>query len=159
MSKNNITDRFKKGGTTLEVLAKPGTMKPYREGKMKMDQVLVAEEIFSNASKFQKAKSSDLKKGCGTDNKAECLKLILDQGDFPLSKKEMNEMVQNKRNEIVNYIHKYYHDHLVSLLNLYHFSIFHSFRRWCCFLHWSFIRFHFFDFNLLIFFLRIFHNL
>ena len=110
MSKNNCIVRFKKGGNTLEVLTKPGTMKPYREGKMKIDQVLVAEEIFSNASKVQKAKNADLKKTCGTDNKSECIKMILDHGDFPLTKKELNDMVQGKRNEIVNYIQKYYYD-------------------------------------------------
>lgn len=109
MSKNLVV-RYKHSGQTLEVLAKVGSMKPYRDGKMKIDQVLVTDEIFSNASKFLKAKNSDIKKVCETEDKAQCLKIILDNGEFPLSKKEMNDMVDARRMEIVNYIHKYYHD-------------------------------------------------
>jgi len=110
MSKNNIVVRLKQNNVTLETLVKPGTMKPYREGKSKIENVLVAEEVFINASKFQRAKSSDMKKCCKTDDKIECLKMILDNGTFPLSKNELQEMVEGKRKEIVNYIHKYYHD-------------------------------------------------
>ena len=110
MSKNNLVVKLKKNGTTLEVLAKHGSMKPYREGKMKMDSVLAAEEVFSNSSKFQKAKNSEITKCCETDDKMEAIKKILDEGTFPLNKKELNEMTKNKRNEIIEYIHKYYHD-------------------------------------------------
>jgi rRNA metabolism SBDS family protein len=109
MSKNLVV-RYKHAGQTLEVLAKPNTMKPYREGKTTVDQVLAAEEIFSNASKFQKAKVSEFKKCCGTDSKEACFKIILDNGEFSLSKKEMNEMIDAKKAEIINYLHKYYHD-------------------------------------------------
>lgn len=106
----NTTVRYKRNGLTLEILVKPNTMKPYREGKLKKDTVLLTEEIFSNASKFQKAKNADLKKCCGSKDKNECLQLILDKGDFPLTKKELTEMVQVKRREIINYLHKYYQD-------------------------------------------------
>lgn len=110
MSKNNLVVKLKNNGMTLEVLAKPGTMKPYREGKMKMENVLIAEEIFSNSSKFQKAKNTEIKKCCDTDDKIVAIKKILDEGTFPLNKNELNEMTKNKRSEIVEYIHKYYHD-------------------------------------------------
>ena len=109
MSKN-LAVKLKKNNVTLEVLTKPGTMKPYRDGKLKQDNVLVAEEIFSNASKFEKAKTSEIKKCCGTDNKMAAIKLILDEGIFSLNKKEMQEMQDKKRAEIINYLHKYYHD-------------------------------------------------
>ena len=110
MSKNNIVVRLKQNNVTLEILAKPSTMKPYRDGKMKLENVLAIEEVFINASKVQKAKNSDLKKCCHTDDKTEVLKIIADKGTFPLSKKELQERTDGKRKEIVNYLHKYYYD-------------------------------------------------
>ena len=110
MSKNNVVVRLKQNNVTLEVLAKPGSMKPYRDGKMKLENVLAVEEVFVNASKFQKAKNSDLKKCCQTDDKTEVLKIIADKGTFPLSKKELQEMTDGKKKEIINYLHKYYYD-------------------------------------------------
>jgi len=110
MSKNNLVVKLKQNNITLEVLTKPGSMKSYREGTMKLESVLMVEEIFSNSSNFQKAKNTDLKKCCGVTDKMEAIKIILDQGTFPLNKKEMQEMVSHKKDEIINYIHKYYHD-------------------------------------------------
>ena len=110
MSKNNLVVKLKQNNITLEVLTIPGSMKSYREGNMKLESVLVVEEVFSNSSKFQKAKNTDLKKCCGVTDKMEAIKIILDQGTFPLNKKEMQEMVTHKKDEIINYIHKYYHD-------------------------------------------------
>ena len=109
MSKN-LTVRIKKHGITLEVLTHVGTMKPYRDGKKKIADVLVIEEIYSNASKMEKAKSTEIKKVCETDNKLEAIQLILDTGEYPLNQKEMQEMQQQRRGEILNYLHKYYQD-------------------------------------------------
>ena len=109
MSKSLVV-KLKKGGQQFEVLTKVGSMEPYRAGKMKMDQILVTEEIYKNASKFDKIKNSELKKAFGIDNKIECLKIILDEGTYPLSKKEMATKVATKRAEILNYLHKYYMD-------------------------------------------------
>jgi ribosome maturation protein SDO1 len=109
MSKN-IVVKWKHNNITLEVLVKHGTMKPYREGKMKLDNALAVEEIFTNASKFDKAKASDIKKCCETDNKMDAIKMILDKGEFPLNKEELQELVNKKRGEILNYLHKYYQD-------------------------------------------------
>lgn len=109
MSKNLVV-RLKKNGATLEVLTHPGSMKPYRDGKKKITDILVIEEIYSNASKMEKAKSSDIKKVCETDNKLDAIKFILDKGEYPLNQKEMQEMQQHRRGEILNYLHKYYQD-------------------------------------------------
>ena len=59
---------------------------------------------------MDKAKSSDIKKVCETDNKPDAIKFILDNGEFALNKKEMQEMQQHRRGEILNYLHKYYQD-------------------------------------------------
>jgi len=41
---------------------------------------------------------------------AVALKFILDNGEFQLNTKEMKEMQDQKYGEILNYLHKYYHD-------------------------------------------------
>jgi len=111
MSKSLVV-KFKKGNSTFEVLTKVGSMEPYRAGELNIDQVLEVEEIFKNASKFDKIKSSLLKKTFGTDNKRECILTILNEGTYPLSKKELQQKVQTRRGEILNYLHKYYHEPL-----------------------------------------------
>ena len=111
MSKNLVV-KLKKGGSTFEVLCKPNSMEPYREGKLSLDKVLQIEEIFKNASKFDKVKNTDLKKAFGTDDKAACILTILQEGTYPLSKKEMTAKVEQKRREIVNYLHNYYQETL-----------------------------------------------
>lgn len=149
MSKNLVV-KYKKNGVSLEVLTISGTMKPYRDGKMKIENVLASEQIFSNAAKLEKAKASDITKCCGlsvsSDRSTEvqekkggkskgssfpgnlqshivpnknlteaeiniqALKFILDNGEFQLTTKEMKEMQDRKYGEILNYLHKYYHD-------------------------------------------------
>lgn len=138
MSKNLVV-KYKKNGVSLEVLTIPGTMRPYRDGKIKIENVLASEQIFSNAAKLEKAKEVDIAKLMSTtsalastsngasENKkgkksgssagsteaelnAQALKYILDNGEFQLNTKEMQEMQDQKRNEIINYLHKYYHD-------------------------------------------------
>lgn len=107
---SQIVVKYKKGGKSFEILCHGGTVEPFRNGKCQIDQCLIAEEIFSNASKFQKVKSSDLKKTFGTDDKMECIQMILSEGTFSLTKNELNEKIKQKRGEIINHINKYYHD-------------------------------------------------
>lgn len=109
MSKHLVV-RLKKNGVTLEVLTHPGSMKPYRDGKKKLADVLVVEEIFFNASKMDRAKATDIKKVCETDNKTDAIKFVLDNGEYTLNAKEKQEMQQHRRGEILNYLHKYYQD-------------------------------------------------
>jgi ribosome maturation protein Sdo1 len=109
MSKNLVV-KYKKNGVNLEVLVVTGTMLPYRNGKMQVNQVLAVEEIFINGSKLEKAKQADVKKCCETDDKMQAIKLILDEGTFALNQKEMQEMQASRRREIINYLNKYYQD-------------------------------------------------
>ena len=109
-NKQQLVVRYKKGGSSFDILVKPGSVEPYREGKKKLDDILIVSEVFSNSSKMSRSKSSELKKAFSTDNKMECIKIILEQGTYTLTKKEMQEKVANKRREIINYIHKYYYN-------------------------------------------------
>jgi ribosome maturation protein SDO1 len=40
----------------------------------------------------------------------DCIKIIMEKGEYNLSTAERKEKVEKKRKEIINYIHKYYTD-------------------------------------------------
>ena len=107
---NSIVVKYKDGKTQYEALVKPGSVEPYRNGKLGIDNVLMADVIFSNASKSDRAKDADLQNTFGTTDQMACLKVILDKGNFSLTKKEIQEKMEGKRREILNYLHKYYWD-------------------------------------------------
>ncbi len=95
----------------FEVLCKSGTIKKYREGKIgSIDNVILTDDIYTNSSKGDKAKNSDLVAAFGTDKVMDCIKVILDKGEFALTVAEKKEMVDQKRKEVINYIHKYFVD-------------------------------------------------
>jgi len=109
--KQTLTVKLKKGKDQFEILCKPnGAIQKYRDGKLSADNTLITDDIFKNASKFLKVKSTDLKKSFGTDDSSICLKEILDHGSFQLTKNEINHLTNHKYKEITNFIHKYYLD-------------------------------------------------
>jgi ribosome maturation protein SDO1 len=107
---NSIVCKLKKNGNIYEILCKPGTINLYRQNKLGIDNTIISDEIFSNSSKFNKVTQASLKKDFGTDNKLECIKIILKDGVFPLTKEEITTLNDAKRKEIINYLHKYYLD-------------------------------------------------
>ena len=85
----------------LELLCKVETVSKYREGKIKLDDCLLADIVFKNASKGDRASDSDLKQVFDTADVDTCIKIMLDKGDFQLTKKEMKEKVDKRRKQIV----------------------------------------------------------
>lgn len=105
MSKPTVV---KYGG--LELLCKQNTVTPYREGKLGRDKVLIIDEIFKNSSKGDRAKGSELQEVFGTENMNDCINMMLEKGDYPLSTEERKKKVEEKRAEIKNYIFSNYTD-------------------------------------------------
>jgi len=102
--------RYKSGKYTFEVLTKVGSVLKYRDGKLGWDNVPFADEVFKNFSKAERAKSEELRQVFGTDNATECMKKIVESGELQLTTAERKEKVEQKRAEIINYIHKYFTD-------------------------------------------------
>jgi len=103
--------KLKKGKITLELICRPGQIVPYRAGKIKdLDRVIMADEIFVNASKFKRAKSTDISKVTGQTDSRKAIEIILQTGEFPLTKDELNVMRADKRAQIVNHLHNNYLD-------------------------------------------------
>jgi hypothetical protein len=63
-TKNNMSDyqvvRYKKNKCNFEILVKPLTVLKYKEGKIKMEDVIYSDTIFSNFQKGDKAKLEEL---------------------------------------------------------------------------------------------------
>jgi ribosome maturation protein SDO1 len=102
--------RFKSNKNQFEVLCNPGTVLKYRDGQLGIDKVLFAENVYKNFQTGDKAKESDLVEAFGTANEMECIQKILDQGEYSLSTKERQELVEKKRKEMITFIHKQYVD-------------------------------------------------
>jgi len=102
--------RYKVGKETFEILTKPGTVLKYRDGKLGFNNVMFSDEIFTDQQKGQRANESDLIKTFKTSSLEEVAKKILELGDLQLTAAERKEKVDQKRAEMVNYIHKYYID-------------------------------------------------
>eukprot|EP01136_Pigoraptor_vietnamica_P023460 Opistho-1_new@6491 len=100
--------RHKAGKGQFEVATHPGTVLKWRKGEEQWANVPFADAIFKNFSKGERAKAEDLKAAFETDNVDECMKIICQKGTVAENAAERKEKTDKKRNEIVNYIHKYY---------------------------------------------------
>eukprot|EP00871_Galdieria_phlegrea_P000851 jgi/Galph1/1767/GphlegSOOS_G447.1 len=103
--------RYKVGKTTFELVTKEGSVNKYRKGEIKsLDDVLLAETVFTSYARKEKASSSELSAAFETDSLRECIETILHKGDVQVSSAERKEKLEQRRREIVNFIHKYYVD-------------------------------------------------
>jgi ribosome maturation protein SDO1 len=109
MSKYQVV-RYKSGKHTFEVMTKPGSVSKYRLGQLDISNVLEADIVFKDINKGDKAASADLVEVFKTDNPAECCRKIVDDGHLQLTDAERKEILEKKRREIVNYLHKYFVD-------------------------------------------------
>ncbi|KAG2379312.1 hypothetical protein C9374_007451 [Naegleria lovaniensis] len=110
MSKDFSLVKYKKGESNFEVLVKPNTVIAYREGKHKVDDVLYSDEIFANYAKGDKVKEESLKSVFGTTNTREVILKILTDGEYHMSTQERKEKVEQKRRQIIHFIHQNYID-------------------------------------------------
>jgi ribosome maturation protein SDO1 len=104
--------RYRQGKHAFEVATLPGTVTKYREGVLKsIEDVLVTDIIFTDYHRGERASELDLKAAFGEGyRKGEVLERILHKGDFQLSAAERRQKLEQKRNEIIEYIHKNFVD-------------------------------------------------
>lgn len=73
----------------------------YRQGiESDLSEVLQTDRIFTNVSKGEFAKSSDLKKAFGTSDEVEVCKLILQKGQIQISELERSAYLENTLREV-----------------------------------------------------------
>jgi ribosome maturation protein SDO1 len=103
--------KYKAGKNTFEVLTKTGTVLKFRKGQLgSLDNVLLADEVFKNHNKGERASAAELKEAFGTENVKEILQTIVEKGELQLTEAERKEAIEKKRREIVTYLNKYFVD-------------------------------------------------
>jgi ribosome maturation protein SDO1 len=102
--------RYKKGRVVFEVVTKPGSVRKYRAGKLGWNNVLIADQVFSNFKKGNVAKSSDLVSVFGTNNSQTILETIVREGELCVSAAERKEDMDAHRRQVIGYLHKTYVD-------------------------------------------------
>jgi ribosome maturation protein SDO1 len=109
MSKIQVV-KYKKGKNSFEIITKPGSVKLFLAGKLGWDKVLAADAIFTNYSKANLARNSDLKAVFGTDDINKCAEIMVREGDSQVSADERKQDIEACRRQILEYLHKSFVD-------------------------------------------------
>ncbi|AIC14206.1 ribosome assembly factor SBDS [Nitrososphaera viennensis] len=107
MTDNKFTIvRLSVEGDKFELLVKPDPALEYKLGKRAdISSVLVSDEVYSDANKGSRASSEKLMKHFKTTDQAEVARQILARGELNLTTDQRRKMVEEKRKQIVSYIH------------------------------------------------------
>lgn len=99
--------RIKKGGENFEVVVEPNLAIDFKEGKdVDVNEVLKSEKIFSDAKKGLLASEHKMKEIFDSDNVLEIAKSILKEGEIQLTSEYRKELLEKKRKQIIDIIHK-----------------------------------------------------
>jgi len=103
--------RYKHGGkTNFEIGCKVGAPLKYRKGTLTFENTIQSEEVWKDIKKGERANADELVAAFDSSDFPACAKIILEKGEILLTDAERKEILEKKRNEIVNYFHKYYID-------------------------------------------------
>ena len=95
----------------FEILVKPDPALEYKLGKRTdLSNVLISEEIYSDANKGSRAASEKLVKYFKTTDSTEVAKQILSRGELNLTTDQRRKMVEGKKKQIIQYINKSFID-------------------------------------------------
>jgi ribosome maturation protein SDO1 len=105
MSEKFTTARISKSGEKFEILVKPEPALEYKMGKpLGISQLLVIEEVYSDAGKGTHASSEKLEKAFGTVDPLKIAEEIMKHGELQLTTDQRRQLVEDKRKQIVAFI-------------------------------------------------------
>jgi ribosome maturation protein SDO1 len=89
-------------GERYELLVDPDLAYMYKQGQKKdLNNILVVEEVFKNARKGERCKSSELQKAFGTTDIMEITKRIFEKGEVQLTTEQKRKMLEEKKKQII----------------------------------------------------------
>ena len=95
----------------FEILVKPDPALDYKLGKkIDISNILVSDEIYSDANKGTRVPNEKLIKNFKTKDQIEIAKQILEHGDVNLTTDQRRRMVEEKKKQIVQYINRNFID-------------------------------------------------
>jgi ribosome maturation protein SDO1 len=99
---NTIIARLEKAGEKFEILVDPKLSYEYKTGARKtLENVLVVDEVFSDARKGERQNASSLKKVFGTTDVQEIARRIFADGELQLTTDQRRKLVEEKRARII----------------------------------------------------------
>lgn len=105
MSEKFTTARITRTGEKFEILVKPDPALDYKMGKpLGVSQILVIDEIYSDAGKGTRASSERLEKAFGTVDALKIAEEIMKHGELQLTTDQRRKLVEDKRKQIVAFI-------------------------------------------------------
>jgi len=105
MSEKFTTARITRTGEKFEILVKPDPALDYKMGKpLGVSQILVIDEIYSDAGKGTRASSERLEKAFGTVDAIKIAEEIMKHGELQLTTDQRRKLVEDKRKQIVAFI-------------------------------------------------------
>lgn len=105
MGENHTTARLTKSGERFEILVRPDQAFDYKRGKpADINQILVADAIFTDASKGFRAAEDKLRDAFQTTDPFVIAEIILRQGELQLTIEQRRELVREKRKQIVTFL-------------------------------------------------------
>jgi ribosome maturation protein SDO1 len=105
MSEKFTTARITKTGEKFEILVKPDPALDYKMGKaLSLSQILVIDEIYSDAGKGTRASTEKLEKAFGTADAAKIAEEIMRHGELQLTTEQRRQLVEDKRKQVIAFI-------------------------------------------------------
>lgn len=111
MSTKYTMIRLTQGGEKFEILVDPKLALAYKERRQgEIAKILVVDEIFLDGKKGERAPAEKLKSVFGTNDRMKVASIILEKGKLQLTTDQRQEMVEQKRKQIIYLISKSYVD-------------------------------------------------
>ena len=111
MSQKITTARYSIGGEKFEILVKPDPAFEFKQGRpISISDILVSDEIYTEASKGFKASEEKLKRAFQTTNPFKIAEIILRRGELLLTAEQRRKMLEDKKKQIISFISKNYVD-------------------------------------------------
>jgi ribosome maturation protein SDO1 len=102
---NAIIASYDKEGKHFELYVDPKNTYLYLDGgKKDLKNILVVDEVYEDAKKAERAKSSDIQKAFGTTDMIEVLEIALRKGSVQLTTEQRKKKVGEKRKKIIDMI-------------------------------------------------------
>lgn len=106
-----VIARLKKDNQNFEILVDPQKAFEFKQGKnIKIDEILAVNDIFRDARKGERVSAQDLKKVFNTTDIYQIAAEIIKRGELQITTEMKRKMIEEKKNQIVNLIHKRFID-------------------------------------------------
>lgn len=100
--------RYKKGGKKFEVLVDPDKALEYKLGRKKeFVNILVFDEVYTDANKGLRASKSDLMNAFGTIDIEKIAEKIVREGDLLIKTEQRRKLLEEKKRQIIDYISRF----------------------------------------------------